>query len=65
MSDKAVVDGDLGDFVCFVRHLDDVLNFFSTLQSLHHVILLPTQEVTSMVVAWELKCLTWMASSES
>jgi hypothetical protein len=35
--------GDLSDFVPFVRRLEDVLNFFGTFQSLHLVILLPTQ----------------------
>jgi hypothetical protein len=35
--------GDLGDVVPFVCRLEDVLNFFGTLQPLHLVVLLPTQ----------------------
>ena len=35
--------GDLGDFVPFMHCLEDVPNFFSTLQPLHLVVLLPTQ----------------------
>ena len=34
---------DLGDVVPFVCLLEDVPNFFSTLQPLHLVVLLPTQ----------------------
>jgi hypothetical protein len=35
--------GDLGHLVSFMRRLEDVLNFFGTLQPLHLVVLLPTQ----------------------
>jgi hypothetical protein len=35
--------GDLGDFVPFVRRLQDVPNFFGTFQSLHLIVLLSTQ----------------------
>jgi hypothetical protein len=35
--------GDLGDFVPFVCHLEDVPNFFGTLQPLLLVVLLSTQ----------------------
>jgi hypothetical protein len=35
--------GELCYFVYFVHRLEDVLNFFSTLQPLHLVVLLPTQ----------------------
>jgi hypothetical protein len=56
---------DLGDFVPFVCHLEDVLNFFGTFQPLQLVVVLSTQGVRSMVVAWELKCLTWAGSLES
>jgi hypothetical protein len=34
--------GDLCHFVPFMRRLEDVLNFFGTLQSLHLVVLLST-----------------------
>jgi hypothetical protein len=34
--------GDHGDFVPFVHHLEDVPNFFGTLQPVHLVIFLPT-----------------------
>jgi hypothetical protein len=35
--------GDLGDFVPFMRHLEDVPNFLVTFQPLHLVVLLSTQ----------------------
>jgi hypothetical protein len=35
--------GCLGDFVPFVRRLEDLPNFFGTFQSLHLVVLLATQ----------------------
>src|SRR5688572_12700850 len=35
--------GDLCHFVSFVRHLEDVPNFFGTFQPLHLVVLLSTQ----------------------
>jgi hypothetical protein len=35
--------GDLGHLVPFRRRLEDVINFFGTLQPLHLVVLLPTQ----------------------
>jgi hypothetical protein len=35
--------GDLGDFVPFVRHLEDVPSLFGTFQPLHLVVLLSTQ----------------------
>jgi hypothetical protein len=34
---------DFGHLVPFMHHLEDVPNFFSTLESLHLVVLLPTQ----------------------
>jgi hypothetical protein len=36
--------GDFGHLVPFMRHLEDVPNFFDTLQPLHLVVLLWTQE---------------------
>jgi hypothetical protein len=36
--------GDLGDFVTFVRHLEDVPNLLSALQPLHFVVPFSTQE---------------------
>jgi hypothetical protein len=35
--------GDFGQLVPFMRHLEDVPNLFSNLQSLHLVVLVPTQ----------------------
>jgi hypothetical protein len=35
--------GDLGNFVPFMCRLEDIPNFFGTLQPLHLVVLLPTQ----------------------
>jgi hypothetical protein len=51
MSDKAVVDGDLRDFVRFMCHLDDVPNFLALFNPCTLLYSSLHKEVMSMVVA--------------
>jgi hypothetical protein len=57
--------GDLGHLIPFVRCFEDVpislalFNPYNLLYSSRH------KEARSIVVAWELKCLIWVTSSES
>jgi hypothetical protein len=57
--------GDLGHLVPFVRRFEDVPNLFDIFTPCTLLYSSRHKEARSIEVAWELKCITWVVSSES
>jgi hypothetical protein len=57
--------GDLGHLVPLVRRFEDVPNLFGIFNPCTLLYSSQHKEARSIEVAWELKCLIWVASSES
>jgi hypothetical protein len=57
--------GDLGHLVPFVRRFEDVPNCFDIFNPCTLLYSSRHKEARSIEVAWELKCLIWVASSET
>jgi hypothetical protein len=57
--------GDFGHLVPFMRHFEDIPNFFSIFNPCTLLYSSRHKEARSIEVAWELKCLIWAASLES
>jgi hypothetical protein len=57
--------GDFGHFVPFMRRLEDVPNFLALFNPCTLLYSSRHKKARSIEVAWELKCLIWVASSES
>jgi hypothetical protein len=56
--------GGLGHLVPLVRRFEDVPNFFGIFNPCTLLYSSRHMEARSIEVAWELKCLVWVASSE-